>query len=206
MIAVKTIDGGSNGFNTVLYAPPDQRLTTYLQNNLSNAYQTFQHQGQNALNTITSMYEKFNSDEAINRSIAVMQAASIIVDPLQVQYLDIDTMNTANMGMRKYIMVNPMVHELNRTNRCAGFGGEVLMSEPDAENVEDTYEYQRVMNGIVQYDKEDNGYAVHYSNNDPENVELRFLEQTAVMDTWLEVEKMINMGLDPTSLEMDGEL
>ena len=199
---VNVVKGGEQAFNALVYKPPEQGLLDYFQNNLNNATQMLGDAGQNFMNTAYNMYDKFNSSAVINAGKALLMNVGTHLNQQAIYYVDQNHMPNANLIMQSYIIANPVMNNLYQKNMAYGFQDTYFDPEPDNVGVE-RYDYQRVMDGVLTYDKEDNGIITRYFNSD--EVELDSMEKITILDTWQQVEYMIANGIDPSDPDQ-GEL
>ena len=97
--------------------------------------------------------------------------------------------------MQQYIMSEPTLNKLHKQNRCYGYQDTYVEVEPDTYGQERVL-YQRVMDGVMQFDEEGLCFINHYTNSD--EVELTTVEKISVLDTWHHVRRLIAEGIDPT--------
>lgn len=108
--------------------------------------------------------------------------------------------------MVPYLMANPAIRELYQKGQCEAYGERYIDANPDT--IGDThYEWQMVMNGVIEFDDPDDddnhGWtATTYATNDPryDDVEdLTHIQSMDIRDAWAHMEQAIKEGRDPTS-------
>jgi len=195
---VNVINGGDQAFSALVYRPPEQGLLDYFQNNLTTAAQMLGDAGRGFMDTAYSMYDKFNNSAVINAGKALLMNVGTHLNQQAIYYVDQNHMPDANLMMQSYIMANPVMNNLYQRDMSYGFQDTYYDLEPDNKGVE-RYDYQRVMDGVVTFDKEGLGIVTSYHNSD--ETELDMMEKITILDTWQQVEYMIACGVDPSDPE-----
>lgn len=125
-----------------------------------------------------------------------------------IQYLpDLPKVQNAPVAMVPYLMAQPAVRNLYNKGACEGYGDDYIDHSPGA-TLGDLEEYRRVMNGVVQFDDDDNWSATTFYSVDDrfENVgELSHLQSLNIRDAWEIMAEAVHDGRDPTS-RMDNDL
>lgn len=201
-MVVNVIQGGEQGFNAMIYKQPDQNLLNYLQDNISHAATAFGGMANSFMDQARNMYEKFNNSAVINASKALMMNVGTHLNQNTIYHIDQNNIGASNMMMQHYIMAHPEVDKLYQKNMCYGFQDTYYDLEPDNSG-EDRYAYQRVMTGVLQFEKNGDGYINHYSNDDYYEEELCMMDKFSVLDTWSTVANMLANGIDPTDPDLN---
>lgn len=199
---VNVIRGGDAAFNALLYPPPDQNFLTYLQNNIQTAADAVSGMGTAFVDTVKSMYNRYNSTEAINASKALLHSTGTHFNQNVIYPVGYDNFTTANLLMQRYIMSEPSVSELYRDNMCYGYQETFYDNEPGTYGKERT-DYRNVMDGVMEFE-EDQAVFKYYSHSS-EEPDLDTLDKLSILDTWDNAIRLIEEGIDPTDLE-GGEL
>jgi len=198
---VNVIPGGADAFNALIYRPPDERLLDYFHQNMQRAVDTFSGVADNFVNTVTNLYDRYNNSALINATKALIHGTGMHAGQDVIYPLDETHIPEANLMMQHYIMANPNVRELYDKNMCHGFQETYIDYEPDNTGKE-RYDYQRVMDGVLQFEEDGSGYVEYYSNEDYYEP-LDILDKSAILETWNAVNNLIYDDIDPTS--PDGE-
>lgn len=194
---VPVIRGGQAAFDALVYPPADNRLLTYLNNNIQSAITTTNALSDRFVSTVKNMYDKFNSSAALNASKALLHRVGMHFNQNVIYPVNENSIGSANLIMQQYIMANPTVNHLYEQNRCYGYTDTYFNYEPNTYGKE-RLDYQRVMTGVLQFDKGgDDGYVVHYSNGDTQD-DLHHMDKISILDTWNVVELLIAREIDPT--------
>lgn len=195
------ISGGDLSANALIYRPLSQNTLAYLKSGLDNTLNAIKGVGQSFVDTVRGMYDRYNSIEAVNRAKMVLYNAGQHLSQDVIYPVRYDNYNNLNLTMQQYVMAYPEVDRMYRKNKCYGFADTYIDPEPGTCG-EDRFSYQRVMDGMLQFDAEGEGYFRHYSNSD-DAPELTMLEKLSVLETWDTVARLIGEGVDPT--HPDGE-
>lgn len=195
---VNVIRGGETAFNSLVYPPPDTRLLQYFANNIQAAYDTLGEVGQQFIGNVKSMYDKFNSEAALNTSKLLMYQAGMHFNQDVIYPVPMDQLGLANNAMQAFIIAQPDVNRLYQKDMCYGYQDTYINPEPDNSG-EERLHYKLAMHGMLQFDdtEEGSGFVKYYSTSD--DVErLSTLDKFSVIDTWHNVLQMIASGNDPT--------
>ena len=191
---IKVIDGGDTAARALLYRQPNPTMIDYINTGLNRLMEYGNNLSEGFKTAISNVYNQYWSDSALEASKWVLHSVGGTQQDviLPVPY---ETFNNANLLMQRYIISQPELNELYRKNMCHGFDGTYYNIEPNTYG-EDRYEYQRVMDGVLQFNTEGSGYINHYSNSD--EVELDFVEKITILDTWNNVARILAEGRDPS--------
>lgn len=196
-MVVNVVNGGELMHNALLYRPPDNSIVDYFSNKLNHVIQYTQGLSNQFIDTTKKLYDKVYDSKVIERTKALLSMSDYALSNDVITLVPYGHMSNANMVMQQYIMAYPEVQDLVKRNKCHGYQDTYFNIEPDTYG-EDRYEYQRVMDGVLQFEdtEEGEGYLKHYINSD--EIELTTHEKLSVLDTWHNVSRMIAEGLDPT--------
>ena len=200
MFIPKVIHGGSVAANALLYNEPDSRLKEYISNNLAMAMDATRSIGSGFINTVESMYNKFNNSEIVNAATMILYNAGTHLSQDAIHYVRYENVHNANLIMQRYILANPTIYNLYQNNMCHGYADTFIDNVSRDTLLEDRIEYQQVMDGLLQFDKEDEGYVHHYSHEHPD---LEHFDKLAITDTWYEALRRIEEGIDPTDPDLN---
>lgn len=195
---VNVINGGDQAFSALVYTPPSTEVLNYFQNNLTKASELLGAAGHRFMDNAYQMYDKFNSSAVINAGKALLMNVGSHLNQQAIYYVDQSHMANANLMMQSYIIANPVMNNLYQKDMSYGFQDTYYDLEPDNKGVE-RYDYQRVMDGVLTFDKEGLGIVTSYHNSD--EIELDMMEKITILDTWQQVEYMIACGVDPSDPE-----
>ena len=194
MFKVNVVDGGELAANALIYKQPPPSLTQYLTTNMANVLERVGSISTGFVENVKAMYNKYNSADVINASKLLLHKVGMHFDNWAIYRVPYEHFHNANLIMQQYIMVQPSIYKLHSTNRCYGFQDTYIDPEPDTP-LEERTRYQQVMDGVLQFDKNEEGYLKFYSN---EEDELHIVDKVSILDTWDDLGKMIARGLDPT--------
>jgi len=201
-MVLDVIKGSDQGFNALLYGTPDENKLNYLQNNLTTAYQALGNAGSSFMSTMQTVYDRFNSAEAINKAKSFIYGATgHVSDHLIYPIREEAMIGQANITMQRYIMAHPEVAKLNDKSMCNGFEGTYF--NMNSGSTIPVIEYRDVMDGMLEYEEDGSGMYTFYSSSDA--TELEIIDKISILKTWNTVESLLNKGIDPTDVDA-GEL
>jgi hypothetical protein len=200
---VKVIEGGDESFRAMVYGTVNNGVREYLKNNMNNVLENTANLSKSFIDNTKALYEKYSSTEAINRAKGYLyNIGTKHFKEDVIQYLNYNNVQDANLIMQRYIMAEPTVFNLYKKNLCNGFQDTYLDNYDQHTKVEDTLEYQQVMDGVLQFDKDGEGYIEHISHSGDD---LDHMDKMAILDTWDNVRLLIHNQIDPTDKDK-GEL
>jgi len=192
---VRTIDGGRDAFNALLYNTPTAGTLDWLNNNINRARETLGGVADHLVEATTRLYNKVNSNAVLNAAKSLIAEQGGSIDQYALYELDYGTIRNANYMMQQYVMTNPIVNERYHDNMCHGYEETYYDAEPGVVG-KDRLDYQRVMDGVLQFDNDGNGYVQHYSNED--EAELCISDKFNILRSWEVAENMLLREEDPT--------
>ncbi len=192
---VRQINNGDTGFAAAIYPQVTNSTLDYLRANVQNVYDRIGTGVSMFKDAVTGMFDKYNSDAAIMEHQRVLDGMSNYVGMNEIYRLsEYEQITTANPIMQRYIMAEPTIYKLSRNNMIDGY----MDTYTNFENISsptDRGDYMRVMDGIVQTDKDGQSYYAMYEDG---NEKLTHNQQRSIMDTWASVKAFIAEGKDPT--------
>lgn len=191
--------GGDLALHALAYAQPSQEVMNYISNNVNNVLATASGYANNFVNAVRDSYESFTNSAIIQKAKTILQTGAVPINYDIIYTVNIDNYYTVTPKMQEYILAEPSVANLYRKNMCYGFEDTCVYPETDTYG-EDTYLYQRAMDGVLQHGNDGRGYIRYYSNAD--EVELDTMDKLSVLDTWDTVRLAIAQGLDPTDPDL----
>ena len=197
---VNVIPGGEFAENALLYQQPSPELINYINQNMQHVYEQGDMYSDMFKTTLQNMYDANLSQQALNNAQMLLSQAGTVLSENTIYEVPEDQLPYANYIMQQYIMAQPDLNLRYKRNMCHGYAETYFNYEPDTWG-EDRTEYKRVMDGILQFDENGEGYFVHYSTDD--EVELTFNEQVSVLNTWRNVRNKLLAGIDPTDPEFN---
>jgi len=193
---VNVVRGDKDIFNTLLYNTVDSNTLNWVNNTIASAATALQGVATSVIDTATVLYNKVNSDAAIYAAKAAVANMGTSVSDHTIYSMGYEDLPNANYIMQQYIMASPDVQELQSQNLCYGYEDTYYDTEPDTVGT-DRYDYQRVMNGVVQTGEDDVAFIQYFSNEDEQEISVG--EQFNILDTWKQVKYDILCGVDPTA-------
>lgn len=197
MTRVNVISGGDFAASSVLYRPVEQNVIDYFTSNLQDVTSRIKDIDHSFYQTMTTMYNNNYSKEALDASRLLLNRTNMALDYDVIVGIPYEYIPMANPYMQNYIMSQPDLNLLYQKNSCYGFQETYIDPEPDTYG-KDRIIYQQVMDGVLQFDKSDEGlgYINHYSNSFEE--ELTTIEKFSILDLWDDVKRYIANGKDPS--------
>lgn len=202
MINVNVVNGGDFAADALLYKQPSATLMNYLNDNINSIVTTTANLSNTFINSVKNMYNKAYDATVLTASKLLLNTVGYSGDQNALYTYHYGSDIQPTLVMQEYIMANPIVDKLYQRNMCFGYMDTYKDPEPDTTG-EERLVYQRVMDGVLQFDNEGNGYVKHYSNRD--DIELSIVDKLSVLDTWDTVARYIAEGIDPTDPDK-GEL
>lgn len=195
MINVNVINGGDFAANALLYNQPSQSLMNYLSDNMNHMLGKLHNVSDAFKSSVVNLYNKAYDNSIINAGKLLLNSIGYSLNQNVIYRVPYESIHEANPFMQQYIMSEPTLNKLNKTNRCYGFQDTYIDPEPDTYG-EDRQIYQRVMDGVIQFDQDGEAFVKHYINSD--EVELSTIEKISILDTWDDVARLIAEGVDPS--------
>lgn len=193
------VNGGDLAANALIYAQPSASTLDYLKSNMQSVMNRIGDYGTNFVNSLQAMYDKFNSSSVINASKLIVNQIGTSLAPNTIYRVPIQEFHLASPLMQEYIMVQPDIFSRYERNLCDGYSESYIDPEPNTP-LEDRTRYKEVMDGIVQYDTQGNGYVTHYSHD---GSSLSYIDQLSILETWENAYKLLIEGKDPTSVNYE---
>lgn len=205
---VRTVQGGTDALNALVYPQPDPTFLQYLDNNLQYAKEKLGGIATGFVDTVNTLYNKYNGEAILNAGKMLLQNVGGHMNQNVIYPVSYEQLGNANYVMQRYIMAEPTVNKLYQTNSCMGFDQTYVDYEPD--NVgKERLDYRNVMNGVLDFDN-DEGVIRYYSHDDEDIYtelnkygELDVLDKFSILETWDNVAYAIAGDIDPTSYDMD---
>ena len=114
-----------------------------------------------------------------------------------------DNVHNAFGLMARYVMANPTIRTLYQQNKCDGYSDSYTDLYPGTIR-DDHYDYQRVMDGVVNFDTQDDRWEIkYYTDYSDQDEELSPEDKFTILDTWNAACNVIARGLDPTDPDKD---
>jgi len=195
----RVISGGEAGFDALVYTQPDQKLMDYLTNTINVATSKLNGASSYFVDTAKNIYEKYHNSSVINMAKALVGTMDTHINPDVILTYTEDNIFNATPKMQQYIMVQPDLWQLNKEQACSAYDGMYYETHPDVDKAEDHVRYQEVMDGMLQFNEEGDGYVTFYTNSEME--ELHVYDQFAIRNNWDVVRNLIADGKDPSSLD-----
>lgn len=197
----QVINGGDAAAAALLYKPPPPALSEYLYNNMQNVISTATNLSSSFIDNVKSMYNAVHSEATRNFNNFIKYTAGEHLGDNTIYTIDRPNIPNANPIMQHYVMAQPQVASLYRRDLLYGYGETYKPLEPGVCN-EDSVTYSSVMDGVVQYDDEGNGYRIHYTDSNYDIVpEVSRYEKLSILETWGNVKSLLADGIDPTTGE-----
>lgn len=180
----------------LIYNPLTQTQIDFLKNNINSIYNTYTNLSNNFIKTVNGIFDSFNGNSSMLRAKNILNKYAYLHN--NICSLTEDNIRQANLIMQKYILAELTLNSLYKNNKCYGFSDSYVDMEPNSVG-EERYDYQRVVDGLLQFEEdEDIGYITYYSNADTED-ELTSLDKIMILDTWNVVKNLIAKGIDPSN-------
>ena len=195
MVNVNVVQGGDFAANALLYQQPSQTLMSYLYDNMNNVMSRLSNVSEAFKTSVVNLYNSAHDNRILNQAKLLLNSLGTTLNQNVIYHVHYTDIHNPNLIMQQYIMSEPTLNKLYKQNRCYGYQDTYVEIEPDTYGKERML-YQRVMDGVIQFDEEGLGFINHFSNSD--EVELTPIEKISVLDTWHHVSRLIAEGIDPS--------
>lgn len=192
--------GGPEVFHAAVYGRSNPtvydfigRQAEHVSNNISQAAQQF-------FESARGIYEQMDHSKALRRAKAASRRVQNLWQRDGIQPLTtMAALQQAGVDMQRWVMAEPSLRELYNGQQCEGFHSTYIDTFPGTVG-EDHYDYRRVMDGIVQENKDFSWQATTYFEDPvPDDVELTLEDQHDIMTTWRFVQAAVTRGRDDPS-------
>lgn len=206
--------GSPDDFDALIYGTPHPGTLNYLHghmerlgNQISQFGDAVTEAGRQFWEKSQSMFQRFNSDDALRFAEAAIRRVQAAFQPEVVRPLyQLADIQNASLTMQRWIMANPTVREYYHTQRCDGFSESYVDMEPGARGAMQ-YDYRRVMNGLVVDDPQTDWKAtIYFDDLHQGDRELTLPEKLDIKSTWQMVEALIQQGGDDPTSPFGGKL
>lgn len=197
------IYGGDESLNALIYKPLDRGTSEYLQRHLDTTLGSIKNLSSRFTSAVRGLYDRFHGEDVLLRAKLALMSAGKHLNQDVIYPVRYHTYRDINLMMQRYVMSNEEVSNLYKRNKCYGFKDTYIDPEPSVHGKE-RVDYQRVMDGVLQFEEESGeGYFCYYTNSMDEEEELSALDKISVLDTWDVVARLIAEGADPTHTELE---
>ena len=205
---MQIVPGGISAFNGTMYGAHDQGTLQFFQNQMQDfAGLSNSIYADRFARDMTIYYERYNGYEAQQAAQLAKEYIVNINQPDLISWLsEITQIQSANKVMQRFILANPYIRGEYQNQRCDGYSNTYQDMFPGKIG-ENHYDYLRVVDGIVQDTKDENGgdtwsYITFLDDHMQGEPELTFRDQRAILNTWQIAELIMKQGKkDPTNQE-----
>ena len=197
---MRIIPGGLAAFNSLAYGTLTQDTVQFFQHQLANVPQVVGEYGNMFKNATQQIYDNFISSEALERArLALLYSNQVENHDVIKTFTLLQEFQTAQAVMQRWIMANPVVGELYNRQLCDGFS-DTYVSASNGKLGHDNYDYRRVMDGIVEEDKDGNlTCSLYFEDLKEGDIDLHVTEQSRILTSWDIGNILIKQGLDITN-------
>lgn len=186
---------GDRMVNCLLYGVPTEQTRQYFQNEIDQLINHVKSDNHWAVNTFNNIYQNIYSQEAVNNAQWCLRHSSSQFRDDVLHYVSYSAYRP-NLITQKYIMACPDVWNLRIKGLSNDFNLTYIDDEPEIKDITWRKDYIQVMNGFMDYDKEQDGVFVNYHTEDIED--LSTIDQIVVLSNWDVVRNLITNHEDPT--------
>jgi len=181
---------GVNSFNN--------EARTYLAETHNNFINKATNLEQGMMNRVNQTFDYFNNNIKINNIMGNLNRAEILNGDSNIYTITKDNYKDTGYQMRRFIMVNPIINNLESRNRITGYDGQFFNNEPDTP-IKYNSDYYRAKDGILDIDDNSSSY-ITYSNS--EDNDLTINEKLSINESWENILENIytNDHLDMTDI------
>lgn len=196
---VNVIQGGDDAFNALLYPEQLEVNRGYFVNQINQLANTVSNTASSFYQRTQALYDQLNSSEAARIAKNALRAVNgLFTSDVIYEMTDIDRMQLAKPTMQRFIMANPKVRSLWNEGLLDGYSDSYVDINPGT--ISDThYDYRRIMDGVVMETAD--SYSVNFYPDElrPNEIVITHNDKICVLDTWRNIEALIEQGLDPTN-------
>lgn len=189
-------------FDALVYGENHPGTVQFMQNQLDFVANTFKDKGNYFIERSRAAFETFNNSNAINYARRVISSIGKNINTEYVITLtELEQMQQASLTMQRWIMANPQIRSMYHNQTIDGYSSTYVDVFGDVKG-DAHYDYRRVMNGIMQEDKNGEPFFINYLYDDlrENDRELTFGEQISIIETWSRINRIIDLNKnDPTS-------
>jgi hypothetical protein len=199
--AATVMNHGAAGFNAILYGDKNPMINNYILNNIASIQNVVTDAGNSFLESAKALYNRFNSDEAINLTKSIIRnAKNLFVSDVIREIIDIDKLIAATPMMQRFNMANPILRDLYLHNKIDGYSDSYVNIHGNAIG-ETHHDYRMVMDGVpvdTDYGWKINFYPDEQIEND---VVIGHHEKVSILNTWETITTILETSsIDPTSI------
>lgn len=210
---VQVVSGGVAEFNALAYQERHPSTIQFLQSQFDNVRTTFTEAGQRFMAGARELFEQFNGDEALRRARALARTVKNAFQRNEIRSIfDLAGLQAANQEMQRWNMANPSIRQSYFDQRLDGYSDSYVDMHPGMIR-DDHYDYQRVMNGMLQevpeeQEGEDEGWKAtfYFTPLEEGDRELDVSEQSDILSTWQYVNAILQIGEDDPTNQRGGKL
>lgn len=184
-------------FNAAIHRSITPEAESYFNTNFQNFYNKINQYSEVFAGKIQRAHDYFTVNPDIQIAKELVTEHGRIVNDEMIHRVQPDTIGRAGYVMRRYIMAEPTIFNRYQNNRISGYEDNWSNTEPAITDPKDRDDYMEIMDGMLQYDEEGDGYIERYYGS-----EIKILtttEKMSVIDAWEKSLNMIADGTDPTS-------
>lgn len=198
---MRIVDGGDVAWGAIAFGEQNPINLNYFKNQFNSLTTGLNDYARSFYSEVGNIVDKFTNSDAV-RSVrnALKSAASLFNNDIIKPLYEMEEFQTATVRMQRWIMANPVVRQSFIEQKCDGFSDSYVDIYPG--KIKEThYDYRRVMDGVVEFDEEDNDFYKHFYEDLVEgDKELSSYEKRDILQTWEIVEAYMKKGAqDPTS-------
>ena len=193
------IDGDNTFFKASIYGAPDWKAMEFLSTQYNNISTYAKDTSMEFFNNARAMFDRLSGSTAMRMARQAGALVGAMWDADEIRRLrTILDIQLAKSTMQRWNMANPVLRQLYHDQRVDGYSETYVDNHPN-DIGENHYDYRRVMNGIA-VEVDDRLLCTTYPDELYDERELNIEEQTDILMTWQEIERIIAEGKeDPTS-------
>lgn len=190
----------ADSFDAIVYGEPHPSTVQYLQQQVSQFSDTLTDAGRAFMQKSRQAFDYFNSSEAMRFAREAMHKVRGIFDaPVIMGLLELEELQSASLLMQRWIMANPKVRTLYHAQKCDGYSDTYMDMAPGVQG-DEHYDYRRVMDGVMQFEGQEDWKIVQYFDQLIEgDRDLMHEEKDDILKTWNATDLLMALGQDPTS-------
>lgn len=203
---MRVVSGGTAAWNAIAYGQQNPLNLGYFKSQLENIGQNLNEQAKVFYQDVQSLYDKFNSSEAMRLMRSAMKsAASLFNDNIIRPLTSVDELQNASMQMQRWVMANPVIRQMYHNQECDGYSDTYVDMEPGKIG-EAHYDYRRVMDGVVVCGEDQESFTQYFEDLYEGDRDLILSEQSDILTTWSFMEAMVKALKDDPTSQYGGQL
>jgi hypothetical protein len=203
--------GAAEAFNAMLFPEMNPVNRQFLEQQIQSVLPMFVNGGQEFFDRSMQYFHHYNGEEALRFARNVVQRqAETIEQPRIMEYTTNEQFQRATPLMQRFVMANPRLRPLYVQQRIDGYSESYNDLDPGQSGWQQ-YDYRRAVEGLLQFDEEDETGAWHMEQFCGDELregdrELILEEQRDIMRSWTNYDLLQALTKDDLTSSSGGQL